>query len=131
MHRFALKKVEGIRGRIDFYFLVIDGKCEADDFLNKLIHTGRNKDVGKLYSIIEGIASGMRLPPNRHKELQGRAKNDNVKDYEIKNGDLRLYYFEISTGKIVVIGANKNKITAQRKDIKRFREIKLEYLKSI
>ena len=56
-----------------------------------------------------------------------RPKSDTIKDYEIKSGSYRVYLFKDSNAAIVVFGGFKKN---QKKDIRRFRYIKQEYIKA-
>ena len=48
-----------------------------------------------------------------------------VKEYEFKNGDLRVYAIKDFNGKIIILGGYKN---TQQTDINRFRSLKAQYL---
>ena len=131
MPRFALKEVDNIKGPIKFFKLEIDGRCEVDEFLETLERNGRKKDVKKLTALMDMLSNRVNLPPTKHKHLQGvDDENDVFEEWEIKHDEIRLYYFNFEKDKIIVFGARKNKIKAQRKDVKRLRSIKNEYLKS-
>jgi len=67
------------------------------------------------------------LPKNKFRELKG--SKDNIKEYEIKTRNLRVYLFhEEHTGRIIVCGGKK---TSQEKDIKHFRNIKKQYFQNL
>jgi hypothetical protein len=48
MRIFALKKIEQVKGKINFFKLEVDKKCEIDDFCELL---EREKEESKLRSI--------------------------------------------------------------------------------
>ncbi|HOM40110.1 MAG TPA: hypothetical protein PK064_04305 [Bacteroidales bacterium] len=76
---------------------------------------------------MESVANLNRLPETKFRELKGRPAGDNVKEYEIKKKPYRIYLFKVDAGNIIVFGSSKK---LQKKDIKRLRQIKNEYLKS-
>ena len=51
---------------------------------------------------------------------------DGIREYEFKSKHLRVYAFAKPDGKTVVTGGKKN---TQRKDIKRLRELKKQFIK--
>lgn len=127
MSIFALKKIEQVKGKIIFYKLEIDNRCEFDEFCELL---ESRKDISKLRSILaimDSVSNLIRLPKTKFRELEGRPPGDNLKEYEIKKKSYRVYLFKDSEGNIIVFGSVKG---YQKKDIKRFRAIKDDYIKS-
>jgi len=76
---------------------------------------------------MESVSNLNRLPKTKFRELEGRATGDTIKDYEIKKKPYRVYLFKYEEGFIVVFGSKK---ASQKKDIKRLRQIKDEYIKT-
>jgi pyruvate/2-oxoacid:ferredoxin oxidoreductase alpha subunit len=127
MRIFALKKIEQVKGKISFFKLLIDQKCEFDEFCNLLESKKDTSKLRSVFSTMDSVANLNRLPKTKFRELEGRPAGDNVKEYEIKKKPYRVYLFKDSEGNIVVFGSIKGN---QKRDIKRFRAMKIEYLKS-
>ena len=129
MHTFALKRIEQIKGKIGFFKLEIDGVCEFDEFCKTLEEKKEGSKLRTIYAIMESASniSPSRLPGTKYKELEGRHRGDDVKEYEIKKKPYRVYMFRDDEGNIIVFGGIKNN---QKKDITRFRSIKKEYFLS-
>jgi hypothetical protein len=129
MHTFALKKIEQVKGKIYFYKLEVDGHCEFDEFCEQLESKKEGSKLRTIYAIMDSASNiaPTRLPGTKYKELSGRPPGDDVKEYEIKKKPYRVYLFKDDEGNIIVFGGSKSN---QKKDIKRFRSIKNEYLLS-
>jgi hypothetical protein len=127
MTKFALKKIEAVKGKIDIYKLIINGNCEYDEFFDKLEKDNKETVIGSFYATLNAVANLIKLPFTRFRELKGRKKGDKIKDYEAKKDIYRLYLFKHSSGKIVAFGGIKDN---QDKDIKRLRRLKLEFIKT-
>ena len=126
MYIFALKEIIEIKGKLKFFKLVIDGKCEYDAF-EKEIKTEGNylSELLTIETRLHEISELKSLPENKFREL--KRKNDGIKEYEIKTRHLRVYLFhEKNTGRILVSGGKK---ATQKADIRHFRNIKREYFK--
>ena len=78
----------------------------------------------KIYFYMEEVAKNMSLPDTKFKDVTPR--KEKVKEYEFKDGDLRVYGISKTGGKIIILGGYKNR---QEKDFKRFRSLKEQYLK--
>lgn len=126
MHIFALNKIEQVKGKISFYKLEIDGRCEFDEFCELLVKRNEASKLRTIFAIMDSVANLMRLPKIKFRELVGRPPGDSIKEYEIKKKPYRVYLFKDSEGHIIVFGSAKG---SQRKDISRFRAIKNEYEK--
>lgn len=75
---------------------------------------------------MEEISQFKLLPATKYKDITPLKQSS--KEYEIKTRHLRVYLFHDKlSGKIIVTGGKK---TTQVKDIKRFRKIKEEYLRT-
>lgn len=127
MSIFALKRIEQIKGRISFFKLIIDNICEFDEFCELLERSKEGSKLRSIFGIMESVANLNRLPETKFRELKGRPAGDNVKEYEIKKKPYRIYLFKDDAGNIIVFGSSKK---LQKRDIKRLRQIKNEYLKS-
>ena len=95
MARFALKKIDAVQGIQSFEKLLVDGTAPFDSFESGL----ESKDK--------------------------RSLKQRVKEYEFKDGALRVYAIAKPEGKIIVMGGYKNR---QKKDFKKFRSLKERYL---
>lgn len=129
MPTFTLKKIDQVKGKISFYKMEIDGNCEFDQFCEYLEKKKEGSKLRAIYAIMESASNitASRLPGTKYKELSGRPTGDDVKEYEIKKKPYRVYLFKDDEGKIIVFGGTKSN---QKRDIKRFRSIKNEYLLS-
>ena len=127
MRKFALIKIEQVKGKINFYKLEIDGNCEFDEFCDLLERKRRLSKLKSIYAIMECVSNMIRLPATKYKELMGRPEADNVKEYEIKKDAYRVYLFKDDMGNIIVFGGVKGN---QNRDLSRFRRIKTDYIKS-
>lgn len=125
MHIFALKKIEQVKGKIDFYKLEIDGKCEFENFCESVEGKEEEKSLRSIYAIMDSVANLKYIPKTKYRELKGRKKSDKIKDFEIKKDDIRVYLFKAEEGHIVVTAGYKKD---QKKEISRLRRIKSEYI---
>ncbi len=125
MINFALKEIKEIRGKIQVYKLICDKDCDYDLFEKQILKDGSyEKELYKIFTRLHEMADCKSLPQNKFKDIT--PKNDIHKEYEIKTDNLRVYLFhEKQTGRIIVLGGKK---TDQKSDIKRFRNLKKEYL---
>lgn len=107
MHKFALEKIEAVKGKQTFFKLKKGRKCFLDDFEAEV---KRNKqyleELGKLYAIMEAVSNNQSLPNTKFKEIT--PKKEKVKEYEVKTKHLRLYLIKHPDGKIVILGGYKN-----------------------
>jgi hypothetical protein len=131
MAEFALEKIYIHHSKVNFYKLLINGKCEFDNFWNDTERNGNyQKELDTIQAIIERKAQMQLVSPEKFKELKGRKKNDPHKDYEIRTPNLRVYLFKHDkTGQIIVLGAIKTP-KGQDQDIERMRGIKRRYFDS-
>lgn len=128
MYRFALKKIEQIEGKLQFYKLFVNDVCEYDTFWVQCEQDGNLKsELVTLQARMQQLADLKTLPVEKHRDLT--PKHETVKEYEIKTKHLRIYTFhDKENGRIIVLGGKK---TNQVSDIKRFRNIKKAYFNNI
>jgi hypothetical protein len=122
---FALKKIEQVKGKVNFFKLEIDNRCEFDEFCELL---ERRKEASKLRTIfatMDSVSNLIRLPKTKFRELEGRSPGDHNKEYEIKKKPYRVYLFRDKEGNIIVFGSIKGN---QKKDLQRLRAVKNEYI---
>ncbi len=128
MRKFALIRIEQVKGKLQFFKLQTDGICEFDQFCESLERTGNKKQLSTIYAIMDLVANLHYMPKSKYRELKGRRKSDKVKDFEIKKDDIRIYLFKDQSGNIVVFGGFKRN---QTEDITRLRRIKSEFVNQI
>lgn len=123
MSKFALVKIEAVKGHIKFFKLERDGKCDFDEF-EKDAKENFSKEINKIHYRIDLLSRGERLPETQYRILKGAIKDTTL--FEVKSNNLRIYCFaEKHTGSIVVIGGYK---INQKKDLNRFEGIIKSYL---
>lgn len=125
MSKFALEKIDLIKGKQVFNKLLVDGVAPFDRFTEELEEQYKN-ELGAIYYLMEEVANLQSLPKTKFRELKG-GKGD-VKEYEFKSKHLRVYAIHQKNGKIVVMGGYKN---SQDKDISAFRSLKKQYIESL
>jgi len=126
MSKFALEKIEAIKGKQTFYDLKINNVGQFESFSNELEEEYKSELV-TLNARMDLVANLNRLPKEKFRDIT--PKKQAVKEYEFKTKHLRLYaiHFE-KTGKVIVLGGYKN---TQKKDIRSFRSLKSQFLKSL
>jgi putative component of toxin-antitoxin plasmid stabilization module len=126
MNTFTLEKEEKVRGRIDFYYLIIDGKNQFKEFENQAIKDGNFKsELNTIQARMQEMAE-MRHPMPKTKCRDITPKGETVKEYEIKTKHYRVYLIhEPDSGRVIILAGKK---TGQAKDIKKFRRIKRDYI---
>lgn len=127
MYNFALIKIPEIIGKLSFYKLSINGKCEFDQFENEIKKDGNlKKELNNVQTLLQEVADGKLLPATKFRDIT--PKGEPIREYEIKTKHLRVYFFyQSEEGRIIVCGGKK---TTQKKDISRFQRVKKDYLKA-
>lgn len=124
---FALEKIKEIKGEFKFYSLIKNGRSQYEETLKQLKKEGNyESELNTLQTRIQAFAEGQRLPETKLKKLKGN--KDGIPEYELKTKHLRLYMFNslvLENSKIIVFLGKK---TTQIKDIRKFRNIKAEYI---
>lgn len=128
MSTFALKTIEAVKGKQQFYELLIDGYSQYEEFTNEVAHNPQYKsELLTILSYMNFVANLKLLPDKKFKDIT--PTKDATKEYEFKSAHLRTYVFHCENiGKIVAYFGYKN---CQKEDIVKFRSIKRRYLKSI
>lgn len=117
MSIFALKIIDTIRAKQKIEKLVIDDKCQLDEFEDEVSQDKRNNsELGTLYRYIEYELNGNVLPEKHKKELYGFKLK--VSEYRTKH--LRLYAIKKQNGQIVILGGYKG---SQTKDLRKVKSI--------
>lgn len=125
MSKFALERMDEIRGDQRFDKLVVDGVAQFDEFEKDVIGQ-YGAEFRSLLLIMNQVSEGYSLPKTKFHPYNKGEKG--VREYEFKTRNLRAYAIEQPGGKIVVYGGTKAR---QRKDQNIFRKLKNEYLESI
>jgi hypothetical protein len=126
MYNFVLQEISEIVGKLKIFKLLIDGKCEYDEFELKIEKDGNlRSELRTIETRLFEIAECKSLPEKKFRDITPKKVSN--KEYEIKTSNLRIYLFhEKNTGHIIVCGGKKG---SQSADIKHFRKIKNEYFK--
>ena len=124
MIKFALHYLEEFTGRLKIFKLVVNERCEYDEFERQIETEGSySSELVTIQTRLHEISDGKLLPKEKFRNIT--PKKELIKEYEIKTRHLRVYMFhEDKTGRIIVCGGKK---TSQQKDIKRFRRIKKDF----
>ncbi len=126
MAKFALKKIASIKGKQIFEKLVIDGKCQFDEFEEAVTKNPKYKsELASIYLYMERVADGEGLPKTKFRDIT--PQKEEIKEYEFKSNNLRVYAIKFKNGKIIILGGTKNR---QKKDLRKFRGIKKRYIDS-
>ncbi|WMN12691.1 hypothetical protein QYS49_34310 [Marivirga salinae] len=123
---FALERVKEIKGKIDFFVLVKNEVNQYEEVKKQLQKEGNyESELNTIQTRLQSMAELQSLPETKCRQLHPKSE----KDYEIKTKNLRLYLFHLENkGRVIVFLGKK---TNQKKDIKRFRSIKKEYLEQL
>ena len=129
MSKFALRKIEAIKGKQEFDKLIVDDMCPFDLFESGLEGQYRSELEG-IYHIMQDVADLKLVPDTKfHFYDVGKNKNkDGVREFEFKSKHLRVYGITKPNGKIVITGGTKAK---QKQEQNVFRKLKLQYLASL
>lgn len=123
MLSFELRRLEIIDGRQSFEKLIVDGRDLLQEFEQSLEERYRS-EMRTIYAWMQMVADLNPVPGTIYHPLS--AGKDGIREYEFKSKHLRVYAFAKPNGKIVVTGGKKK---SQRKDIKRLRELKIQFIK--
>lgn len=126
MSKFALEKIESVKGKQVFYDLTIDGVGQFSSFSNEVEEIYKS-ELLTINARMDLVSNLQRLPKEKFRDIT--PKKESVKEYEFKTKHLRVYAIHIeNTGKVIVLGGFKN---SQKKDIPSFRSLKSQFLKSL
>ncbi len=117
---FSVKLLETIKAKTPAYLLIREGKCLTEIFYDERIRKNKRlvKEYFKLLRRFEHHLDGHRLPVPQ--QLNMIKNGDQTVGYEIKTDNLRLYFFQAQTGKIIATCGHKK---TQPKDVERFKEV--------
>ena len=122
MSKFGLRRIDAIQGNQTFEKLIVDGDCPFDHF-EKNLEAKYRRSLEKIFFYMNEVANNKPLPHTKFKDVT--PKKEKVKEYEFKDGDLRVYGISSYGGKIIILGGYKNQ---QEKDFRSFRSLKKQYL---
>ena len=125
MPKFALRKIDAVQGNQTFEELLVDGVAPFDTFEDNL-EAKDKRSLEKIYFYMNEVANNRTLPNTKFKDVT--PKKEKVKEYEFKDGDLRVYGISKFGGKIIILGGYKNR---QQKDYRTFRSLKEQYLNQV
>ena len=130
MRKFALKKIDAIKGRQEFDKLVVDDICPFDEFEKNLEEQYRSEIV-TIYRYMQDVADLKSLPEERfhfYDSLIKKNRRGGVREFEFKSKHLRVYGITKPNGKIIITGGTKSK---QKQEESEFRKLKNQYLASL
>lgn len=116
MSRFSIRRSSTISNtRIALYKLIIDSQCPIEEFERRILKEGTfEKDIGKIYSIINAACNLSTLPKTLYRVL--KLTNIPFRIYEAKSAGLRYYLIKIEkTGKVIILAGKKSN---QKTDLK-------------
>jgi hypothetical protein len=122
---FVVEELPAVSDIILFSKLTRNGVCGWDEFFAKYAKSHKS-DLIRIQGILQQVARTLHLPGKKWHPL-GKPDGE-AREFEAKSGDLRLYAVKLSSGYVVIIGGIKGN---QKRDIRRLRTIKDEYLKSL
>lgn len=123
MSKFTLRNIDAVQGAQTFEKLLVNGVAPLDVFEEELEAKERNS-LSKIYLYMNEVANNRTLPNTKFKDVT--PEKETVKEYEFKDGNLRVYGISKFGGKIIILGGYKNR---QKKDYRKFRSLKEQYLK--
>ena len=100
MSKFALVNIDAVQGIQMFEKLVVDGVAPFYTFEDELEGKDR-RSLEKIYFYMNEVANIRTLPNTKFKDITPR--KENVKEYEFKEGNLRVYAIK-SSGKDYYLG---------------------------
>jgi len=128
MSIFALRKIEAVKGKQQFYELLVDGVSNYKQFSDSIKDNSQYcSEMRTILAYMNFVAELKMLPKTKFRDIT--PAKDNVKEYEFKSDHLRVYAFHIEkTGKVVALWGFKNN---QDEDIKKFRSIKKRFIETL
>jgi putative component of toxin-antitoxin plasmid stabilization module len=125
MPKFALRIIDAVEGIQTFEKLLVDGIAPFDVF-EKELEVQDRRSLEKIYFYMNEVANIRSLPNTKFKDVT--PDKASVREYEFKEGNLRVYAIKKPGGKIIILGGYKNR---QKKDYRTFRSLKQQYLEQI
>lgn len=118
-----LSKIISPTTKIKVFELLVNGESLIQKFSLKVEKDGNLiKSLVTAFKTIEHSCNDFRLPSNKWKVISDSKLP--CKLYEAKKGDIRVYLFQDTTGRVIVSGGLKGN---QKKDIARIKKIITDY----
>ncbi len=126
MRTFAVKQITSIQGSPPFFKLVVDDKCEFDEFcLNCKGNEVDQANLDKIFNIFREKAAGYDLPDSKWKSILGSTVGLYEARSNYKRKLMRAYCFrEGGVGIVIVLAGGKK---GQNRDINRAEKIVKAY----
>lgn len=106
MSKFVLVNIDAVQGIQMFEKLVVDGVAPFDALEDELEDQDK-RSLEKIYFYMNEIANMRTLPNTKFKDIT--PGKEDVKEYEFKEGILRVYAIKKFGGKIIILGWYKNR----------------------
>ena len=128
MRKFATVEMKEVKGSMQtFEKLYVDTVCFIDEFEKEIKDNPQHSSEYKtILSYMNFFANGQMLPETKFRVLKG-GKGD-IKRFEFKSKNLRIYAIANSGGKLVIMGGFKKN---QKRDINKLNEIAKDYINYI
>lgn len=117
---YCIQKLDIIHNqKCHFYKLLIDGKCQFDEFASEAEKIATNKRcLANIYSRMDSFDPDQKLPKEKFNHIEGD-KYDRKDVYEFKKDQVRVYVILIKPNIYVVCGAIKKGKKDQQREIDR------------
>ncbi len=129
MPKFALVQFKEITGKDSFHQLTADGRNQYNEYMATKVGIPQlNSERNTIMRYMDMYSRGER---RLGKKVHTLPDSIDGTDLEFRTEHIRIYAFHLKgTGKIVTLWADNDK-SEQDNDIKKFRKIKQEYLRSL
>lgn len=95
-----------------FYKLVINGKCQFDEFLREIEeNVQRAKSFKSIIALMDSFSASRKLPDTKFRYIHSKCRTDM---YEFKKNDVRVYVIKAESDITIAMGGYKNN---QKKDL--------------
>lgn len=127
MSKFALRKREEINGKTSCYSLEVKGKCQLDDFWERIQKEGQYEtELDTLQTLLILVSNSAHLPGSKYHPLD---TDQPYRGWEIKTKNLRLYLIQLKPlGKVILLGGKKNN---QKQHLRQYKSLKIELTEAI
>ena len=128
MRKFATVEMKEVKGSMQtFEKLYVDTICFIDEFEKEIKDNPQySSEYKTILSYMNFFANGQILPETKFRVLKG-GKGD-IKRFECKSKNLRIYAIANSGGKLVIMGGFKKN---QKRDINKLNAIAKDYINYI
>lgn len=97
-----------------FYKLVINGKCQFDEFLCEIEkNVQRAKSFKSIIALMDSFSASRKLPDTKFRYIHSRYRSD---IYEFKKNDIRVYVIKDKSDITIAMGGYKQN---QKKDLQK------------